>query len=79
MEDSSWSGWTTPPPPPGLEPGYPEGRMLPSGPPGGCPDRLIHPRTTATNPHHNSAPSAYAAWGRLSFRSATGGTQPVHE
>ncbi len=34
MEDSSWSGWTTPPPP-GLELGYPEGRKLPSPPAAG--------------------------------------------
>ena len=25
MEDSSWSGWATPPPPPGFDLGYPEG------------------------------------------------------
>jgi hypothetical protein len=38
MEDSSWEGWTNPanipPAPPGFELGYPEGRKLPSGPPG---------------------------------------------
>jgi hypothetical protein len=34
-EDSSWSGWTTPPSPPAHHLGYPEGRKLPSGPPGG--------------------------------------------
>ena len=28
MEDSSWSGWTTPPGPPARELGYPEGRKL---------------------------------------------------
>jgi hypothetical protein len=35
MEDSSWSGWTTPPPPPGPEIGFPFGRKLPGGPPSG--------------------------------------------
>ena len=35
MEDSTWEGWTTPPAPTGFDLGYPEGRKLPSGPPGG--------------------------------------------
>ena len=35
MEDSSWEGWTTPPSPEGFALGYPDGRKLPGGPPGG--------------------------------------------
>ena len=35
MEDSSWEGWTTPPMLEGFALGYPEGRKLPGGPPGG--------------------------------------------
>jgi hypothetical protein len=43
MEDSSWEGWTTPPSPEGFALGYPEGRKLPSAPPGGWVGQL---RTT---------------------------------
>ena len=35
MDDSTWEGWTTPPSPEGFALGYPEGRKLPGGPPGG--------------------------------------------
>jgi hypothetical protein len=35
MEDNSWEGWTTPLPPPGVELGYPEGRMLTGAAPSG--------------------------------------------
>ena len=34
-EDSTWEGWTTPSPSPGVPLGIPTGRKLPSGPPAG--------------------------------------------
>jgi hypothetical protein len=48
MEDSTWEGWTTmPPPPEGFALGYPEGRKVAGGPPGGWMGQLrTMPRAT---------------------------------
>jgi hypothetical protein len=35
MDEHSWEAWTTPPTTEGFVLGYPEGRKLPGGPPGG--------------------------------------------
>ena len=56
MEDSSWEGWTTPPSPEGFALGYPEGRKLPGGPPGGWVGQFR--TTTAATDDASSSPRA---------------------